>query len=513
VSYILNAAVFTPVVLLLLLEAVQSFKWRMFVDAHCFMYMAYLMDCFHYLPYRDFFDINTPGVYAIYYLIGRIVGYDDFGFRCADLLYLSAIMVLTAFGMRAFGRRVALFASLTFGLIFLSLAPHNFGMQKEYLTLLPLSAALLVACSKKAIPALWRAWVTGFLFGISFTIKPHTAIGLPLVVVFQWAETRSLQTTESLGLKVGLWLTLWTTLGFAVPVLVMLGWLWREGILVHFLDMAMNFWPLYTSIAGDGSVYHGLSLVKFHLKEYFRFGGESVILVPAVLGVFVSLFFAQLDSHRRRRVFLLCALAFSYSLYVVVGGKFWSYHWLMFLYFAVLLASLCLIGEPRLKNRAQELFQVFVLVASLIPFMCTAAYRTMAYGVTGNRLPSPSEGKVDEIADYLKKNLGPQDTMQAIGQTEPAIQAMLMARAKAATSFHYDFMLYYHVSNPYIRMLRKRFMEELQNASPRFLIEVQKANEHVSDRSVGWPELRDFIARSYAVDAQGPGYVVFQRRQ
>lgn len=512
-NYILNAAVFTPVVLLLLLEAVQSFKWRMFSDGHCFIYMAYLMDRFHYLPYRDFFDINTPGLYAIYYLIGRIVGYDHFGFRCADLLYLTVIMVLTAFGMRAFGWRVALFASLTFGLTFLSLAPNNFGMQKEYLALLPLSAALLVACSRKTIPISWRAWITGFLFGICATIKPHTAIGLPVVVVFQWVETRSLEPREPLGLRVGLWLTLYTSLGFAVPVLVMLGWLWQEGILGDFLEMATNFWPLYTSISGDGSVYHGLSLLKFDLKGYFQFGGQTLLLVPAVLGAFVSLFFSQLDAYRRRRVLLLCALAFSYSLYVVVGGKFWSYHWLLFLYFVVLLASLCLIGEPRSKNRTQELFQVFVVVASLIPFMSTTAYRTIAYGVTGDRLPPPHEGKADEIADYLKRNLSGQDTVQAIGQSEPAIQAMLTARAKAATSFHYDFMLYYHVSNPYIRMLRNRFLTELQNASPRFIIEIQKSSEHVWARSVDWPELRDFIARSYVIDAQGAGYVIFRRRQ
>jgi hypothetical protein len=317
---VFDAIVFTPVTLFLLLEALQSLKWRMFADAHEHMYMAYLTQHFHFLPYKDYFEISAPGVSAIYYLFGRIFGYSDFGFRCADLLYLSTILILTASFLRAFGWRVALFASISFGLIFLSLAPHNFGMQKEYLVLLPLAAAIAVLFSEKTSLSPWRSCAVGFLFGICAATKPHTAIGLPAVAMYEWAEECSLRRSETLGLRVGLGVASRMILGFFIPLLIVLICLWAEGISSYFLDMAANFWPVYSAVSGDGTVYQGLSRVKFYLKQYFAFGGESRLMVPAVLGAYLSLFLADFDGSLRRRILLLCGLAFSYSLYVVVGG-------------------------------------------------------------------------------------------------------------------------------------------------------------------------------------------------
>ncbi len=44
------------------------------------LYLAYLMDRFGCVPYRDLFDINAPGTYAIYQLLGPYFGYDDLPF-------------------------------------------------------------------------------------------------------------------------------------------------------------------------------------------------------------------------------------------------------------------------------------------------------------------------------------------------------------------------------------------------------------------------------------------------
>jgi hypothetical protein len=149
----------------------------------------------------------------------------------------------------------------------------------------------------------------------------------------------------------------------------------------------------------------------------------------------------------------------------------------------------------------------------MIPFMSTAVYREVAYGLTGSRLPPPHEGNGYEIAAYLKQHLKPEDTVQPLGWREATLQAMLLTGTKVATPFNYDFMLYENPEHPYIRKLRDRFITKLKEVRPRFIIEGQQSAIGPAKSSLSaWPSLRDFIERWYVVDKQGTGYTIFKRR-
>lgn len=76
--------------------AVLSLGWHMNLDASILLDAGFLIDRQQLVPYRDFFEMNVPGVYAANVVVGRVFGYTGLGFRCADLLLI----------MRRYGRLV-----------------------------------------------------------------------------------------------------------------------------------------------------------------------------------------------------------------------------------------------------------------------------------------------------------------------------------------------------------------------------------------------------------------------
>ena len=59
---------------LLVLNAFGSLGWRIEHDAPLMHYVAFLLDKYDRVPYRDIFDMNMPGTYACHYLIGKLFG-------------------------------------------------------------------------------------------------------------------------------------------------------------------------------------------------------------------------------------------------------------------------------------------------------------------------------------------------------------------------------------------------------------------------------------------------------
>ena len=343
-------AVLTLMTASLIIIALQSLQWRMQHDSPHFLYSAYLMDQFGYIPYRDFADMNMPGCHILTLLLTKVFGYDDFGFRCSDLFCLAAILILTAVWTRRIGRYAAWFSAVAFGLIYLRLG-SIISMQRDYLMLLPVSLSLVWLLSPGNARKLTTSFITGVLFGLCFLIKPTAAIGLPCLVGYQFADTRALDASQNSWVRTLLSMASFAFIGFAIPIAAMVWKLSLDGSLNDFLDVANNYWPLYNAISGELVVIPKLhTLIIYRINGYFQFGGFSLLLVPAVLGVFITLFGSGFDSAQRRVVVLISSLAVAYSLHTLMGGKFWPYQWIMFVYFVIVSR----IPLPCLPNRITE---------------------------------------------------------------------------------------------------------------------------------------------------------------
>ncbi len=493
----------------LLLQAVFSLQWRMMHDAPLILYPVFLLDRFGAVPYRDVFTNTFPGTLLLELWLTRLVGYGDLAFRLVDLTWLSLILLTGWHVMADFGRRVAWAAALLFGVAYLNVGQIQ-SFQRDFIGLLPVVLAVAVATKSRWRLSL-RAFAVGLLFGMAASIKPHLALGLIVVGLFLVWE-------ESVDRGRAVWpvafarTVLFAALGLVLPLAVVLGWVWRMGAWADFRDMVTVYLPLYLDMTGEHVTLLGVRRWLYLLWEYGRLGGLGIWLLPAGMGVYVMLFRRQTEPRLRRRLALLGGLAFVYSIYVLMGGKFWSYHWIPFQYFLLLLASLSMAVPTATNTRGGErLFPVLALaLAVVLSFPPTTDFVTEAFGYPPRQ---PNDGRVDEIAEFLQTHLQPGDMVQQLDWTGGATQAMLIAGARMATPYMEDYTFYHHVSHPYIQAQRQRFMEAMRQNSPRFVIAVSDSpRPRGRDASADFPELQQFLQAQYQPVASGDGYVILEHR-
>src|SRR5262249_46178557 len=145
-------------------------------------------------------------------------------------------------------------------------------LQRDYLTLLPVAAAVVLALSQGRIARrpLLRAFFIGVLFGLAATLKPQALLGLPLVACF--GTWQSQPGSPAAGRSHRIWMkSLAIALaGCAVPLAAGFLWLWAIGALRSFLDIALHYWPIYTRFVFDGGIH------TVNAAERQRFTLESI---------------------------------------------------------------------------------------------------------------------------------------------------------------------------------------------------------------------------------------------
>lgn len=479
-------------------------------DAPLYVYVGYLMHQLHWVPYRDFFDVNPPGIFLFNQAYVSIFGYGDLGFRCVDLICLGAIQVTTWFWLKRLGRKVAWGAIVLFGLAYLGYGPVM-SLQRDYVTIVPISTAILLASSIPRLNDVVRCVGIGMLFGVASTIKPHAAIGLPAVLCL------GLIHGEARGASRQSWVTRIQMIvaclaGLAIPILAVIAYLWCNGALANFWEIVTESWPRYALLTGHLAMSQpGPAHLKYLVGGFLTLGGQAPWLLAGVAGSFLALNHPSLPKTSKVLVVAMAALTLSYGIYPVFGGKFWPYHWIIFTYMAIALASLCLAPREAQLDRGAALLPLLIL--ALVVSVKVSPPREFLAQIHGAPIPPPKGGRVDEIASFLRSRLRPADVVQPLDWTGGAVQAMLIARARLATRYLYDEEFYHHVSTPYVQRLRSDFVRDLGASRARFIIEVHTEKPWVSgfDTTREFPELQRLLATEYTVVHEGKGYRILER--
>ena len=200
-----------------------------------------------------------------------------------------------------------------------------------------------------------------------------------------------------------------------------------------------------------------------------------------------------------------------------MAGKYWSYHFMPLIYFCVICSCLMLAHNPNDRHFMVEAIgpiAIVVLVLTTINGIAHYPKLIAAQLRSDSSIFPPKRGRVDSIANYLKKEARPGDTAQALDVTGGAIHAMLDARIALATPFVYDYHFYHHIDEPYIAQLRGRFLRAFSEAQPRFVIEITAPSKpYVSglNTSREFPELENLLATQYQIMQRGDGYQIYQR--
>ena len=497
---------------LLIIQSAYSLRWPITHDEAPLFYEAFLMQSEGRIPYRDIFDFQMPGSFIAYSALGLLSGFSEFRIRILDLAILTVLLAVTFFAIRRFGKNSAFAAAILFGLKYLQGGP-SMSLQREYLLLIFIAFAVWIAM--RDVLTYKHRLLIGFFFGLAAVIKPHAAIGLIPVLLFDITDiSRRLKLTL---LNAAATSILPAAAGFLTPVLAAIIWLALNNALTSFLNIALNYWPLYSQVNGLMEVNVGAEKISFMLGQVWRLGGHALWLLPAAFGIYLN---------QNKKVYLLASLALCYAIYPAFSGQFFPYHYIPFTYFIILLASLSIstftIQLPTLRHgerKANRQGNAFNSYASCFLLLTVALLSirpstTFIRQLEGKPIATSTD-RAEEIAGFLEQNLNAGDTVQSLDWTGGTLLALLETRTHIATPYVFDFYFYHHVSTPYIKSLRADFMSKLQTASPRFIIEVTAIDKpwiSGADTSREFPELREFLNENYSVTIQKDDYVIYERR-
>lgn len=563
--------VFISLTALFLFELAVSLGWRMMHDTPLLHYVAFLIDKFDYVPYKDIFETSLPGTLLFHLLIGKLFGYGDLAFRITDIVLLCTLSGFTWGIMRPFGRWAAFASIPLFGLSYLNQGA-SMSLQRDYVGILPIAGALCLAvastamnggrsCKLKApIPGPEsRGCLTtyslplliGLLFGLSATIKPHLSIGLPLVILYIYQSRKSKIGTQNSKLS----LLICTSVGFALPVSVSLLWLWKQGALPCFLEMFLSYLPLHLHLTGTCQIIGGTDHLFYLVKSYIRFGGFSFWLIPAFAGCYILFFKAECSPEQMRLGKVLAGLTLLYSIYPVFAGQFWPYHWMPFQYFIVLISSFLFIPLPAINRPLFALRRPWTPTfinaylhrlspdaprqatdnGHLHPLVVLFFSILLAYHVAPDVIRQIKTGdvnvlqyghdrkiaevlkqrmrNVEEISAFLKSYAKAKEKVQPLDWTSGAVHAMLLAQVPVATPYIYDYHFYHHISNPYIQTLRKRFMTQLRKENPRFIIHIPGRRVSGEDTTKDFPQLQEFVKEKYRPALTEKRFIIYENKR
>ena len=515
---IFQNALLVVLAVLLLLKSYTTLHWRMEHDTPLLYYAAFLMDKHGRIPYRDIFETSMPGTFAFHYVIVKLFGYSDDAFRYVDLTLLGALLIATYKFMSRFGRQAAILAALLFGLVYLAQG-QTMSLQRDYIGIIPVAFALLCIPARMETPVgLNRFALVGLLFGMSVLIKPHLGIALPIVfaalLAFRWNRQKKSMPDFIKCAAV-------SAAALLAPLAIALIWLAADSALAPFADIVFNYLPLHSALTGAQKTIFGLDRVLYLIWGTSMLGGFGLLVLLSMLAYYHVASQAGKDEaiHISLACLALCTLA--YAVYPAFAGKFWPYHYMPLVYFCSLSAGLCLYENNSQKPPVLFRVQKTILVAALaitvtvqLPIYYFISYLDLDLHA-GREAHSPKNGRVDEIADWLKNNLRPGDTVQPLDWSGGSLHAMLLAKADLATRFMYDYHFYHHVSSPYIQGLRRTFISQLHDAIPRFIIAVNTNKPSVSgvDTTNEFPELSQFLYSCYSMAYEGSGYYIYERTQ
>lgn len=510
--HVIVAAILTAGTLFLIFQTVLSLQWYLAHDSSYFHTIAFLIDRYDFVPYRDIFQFSLPLNLLFHLAIGKTLGYGDQAFRVVDVIYLGALLFMTWRVMRPFGGLVAWGAALSFGLLYQSFGA-TMTLQRDYLCLLPAATAIWLAGDVKTFGrGRWRYLAIGALFGLAVSIKPHSGIGLPPVLLYALFADEHLGRAHSpIDWRALVKPALLTGAGLAFIVALPLLWLQQSGGLPSFWDMMTHYIPLYNQLNGNQELLGPGERWIYVFNTAQMLGSKAGLLMTAALGIYFGLVDMELSGPQRRLVVLLAALMPLYVVYELFAGKFWTYHWMPFFYFATCCGALVLLPlQERTGHQARQLFALTAFVAGMA---LTLRPAPDVYNQVRGQPPAPiAGGRADAITAFLRRELHPGDTVQLLdGVTGGSMTALRRAEARLATPYIDDYQFYHHVSTDYIQGLRRDFLARLQAAPPRFMIYVPSPTRPHGVDSADFPELDNFLAAHYHPALAGDDFTIYER--
>lgn len=491
-----------------------SLAWRPVHDAPLMSYVGFLMQERGAVPYVDVFEMNAPGTLFLHQMLYAWVGHSERLQRLVDLSWLVATQLATFAFVRRWGAATGLLAAAAFSLDYLSWGAGQ-SFQRDYLCVLPVAASLCLAFRADRARLDVRAFGVGLFFGAAVTVKPPIALAFPLVVAGLLA-TRAVPAQGDtphpwhvlLDDREALRAPVWALLGFVVVPALCVARLVSLGAWPAFVEVAREYWPLYTALREDATV-------RANPWEWSRFvgtlrgPGENSFAWVCVVALLLAVPRLLRRSVRDAlEITVLFALFAAFLAYRFLAGKFWVYQSFPLFFVMSLLAGLA--WWPVYAARS---FRLASVQAALVGVLFLASWRHPDVPVPGI-IRVQMRPSIETVAGLLRERMEPGDTVQPLDVTNGAVHAMLLARAPLASPFLYDFHFHHHPNEPIIRRLRRRMIETFERAPPRFIV-LSRSWRPFGPQTAPFPELNRILVRDYelAWAAAPTDLVLLERRR
>jgi hypothetical protein len=486
-THVVLAAIFALTALPALWLTIVSAKWPLLHDGPLMHYVAWRL-LNGAVPYRDLFDMNLPGTYLIHAVIYRLFGDSDAAWRLLDWCWCLATAGLLAWMCRPFGRWAAAFAGLFFYAFHLQMGPAQTG-QRDFFVL-PLVLLGVIGLDRHFRTDRAWAWLAGggLAFGASLTIKPQLALLVALLWLALLVKNR--RAPRTLGVATAVF-----SAGVALPLVVMIAWLVRVGAWPSFVQILTGYLlPFYSKLHGDP---RGVLVEKF-IRQVWMF---------AVAAPLLPLAFSGRNLFRSPVVLWLIGAGFGAVNYFLQNKGF-VYHVYPLALFACPLAAVTVGAafDAERRDKRGAVLLGLLLLSSYLGLLDWQA-RVKMDGLAEQR------AVVRNLASDLATRVTDGDTVQVMDTTIGGIEALLRLKIRQPTRFIYDFHFFHDAAAPEIQALRREFVDALRAAPPRLIAVMHDTWLRSGyDRLDEFPELREILNETYALEVEHHGYRLYARR-
>ncbi|RPI17569.1 MAG: hypothetical protein EHM58_08855 [Ignavibacteriae bacterium] len=463
--------------------AISSLFWTIDGDNIGLLYAAFLTDKFHLIPYRDFFYFQLPFVHFFYLLLLKIFGYSILGFRIANLIFLLVFSVVSYLLFKKISIKTAVCGIITFSLIYF-IGRTYLSLQRDYVLILPVIAAILYSYSYPNKKINSKSFFLGFCCALSSSIKPHAIIIFPVLFIFNILSNTD-NGLKNHASKIIIKQLLFSVMGFSLPLLFTVLYLWFTGSFNPFWDIQTNFTVLYR----DSKMFLEINPSETNIfTRILKFHTYRPFLLPAACGFYISIFRSNLNRQQKLLIYELAALIVFFLLYVIIAAKFFWYHWLPFAYFTIFLSSACFVEQKKSANKFASLSEfippliIFLIIGIQIGreqnrdiFIEELSGKSREYSA-----PHPFYDDIITSAEFLKINLKPGDKVLPLDNTSTAIYSMYLARAEMAS--YYSLVTVFYLgekefpNSEYFHRTHKDYMDKFRAANPRFVLNFAGSN-------------------------------------
>jgi 4-amino-4-deoxy-L-arabinose transferase-like glycosyltransferase len=420
-------------------------------------------------PYVSAYSMKLPGIYAVYALILTVFGQTQTGAHLGLVVFNAAtILVIFLLTRRMFGGLAGVAAGCAYAIMSWSGPVLGLTANAEHFALLPaLVGILLIArpvrlrCDSPGQVERRRVvvdLVAGLFFGLAFVTKQHGILfavfgGLYLLY-------------RDLGHRPIKWKGLIVTqlvfiAGVVTPFALVCLIFWHIGVFDKFW-----FWTF--TYAREYATTVPLSVAPLLFWVSFRAIVQEAVLIwlLALLGLLMVIF------RMRERVHLPFIVGFLvFSFLAVCPGLYFRGH-----YFILFLPAVAVVAGAGFDNLAvgrgpgfrQGLFAAVVGLA--VVGFCLFQQRLYLFQLTpmdvsrllydGNPFPESLE-----IAEYIKKNSSPDDTIAVLG-SEPQIH--FYSDRRSATGYIYVYPL--TETHKYAPQMQAQMIQEIESAKPELIV-------------------------------------------